>query len=172
MARKTTPTPSTQNLLQIRRELRASQRQMASLLSISLRTYQRWETGAASPSALEWHGIVAVLDAARADRCQAQPDVTDTFSGVFDAVIRVLAFGHRKHADRLAESGYGDAREHLDAVGRHIMRWHCSGSLDDETGESHLAHATARCILAMHCEELARKAAHPLPSAPEEEVPG
>lgn len=142
---------------------------MAALLSTSLRTYQRWESGRAEPSALEWHGIVAVLDAVRAQRTAAAPDVADTFADVFDAVIRVLAFGHRKHSDRLAESGYGDPIEHASHAQGHITSAACLRR-DAETGESHYAHAAARCILAAHCE--ARTAAHPLPSAPEEEVLG
>jgi hypothetical protein len=61
------------------------------------------------------------------------------------AVGRVLTFGARKYG-RDNWHKVDDRRRYVDAMLRHIYAWQAGEACDQDTGESHLAHA-ACCLL-------------------------
>lgn len=67
------------------------------------------------------------------------------------AVMRVLAFGSRKHPGSPWRAMA--ASEHFVAAQRHMGRWFSGQRIDDESGEPHLAHAIARLLFVLAIDE-------------------
>jgi len=68
------------------------------------------------------------------------------------AIVKVLAFGAKKYADRNWEEGMAWSRCY-GALLRHTMAWWEGDTLDEETGYSHLWHAGC-CILFLIAYEI------------------
>lgn len=62
------------------------------------------------------------------------------------ATARVLTFGARKYSPDNWKYVAGAKRRYMDALGRHLLQYQSGEENDDESGESHLAHA-ACCLL-------------------------
>ena len=66
--------------------------------------------------------------------------------GVLPQVIRVLEFGAKKYSEGNWQNVENARTRYFDAAHRHIDAWWAGESVDTETGESHLAHATC-CLM-------------------------
>lgn len=70
----------------------------------------------------------------------------------FRAIVKVLAFGANKYAERNWEQGMAWSRP-FSALQRHLTSWWMGDSIDEETGYSHLWHAGC-CIMFLIAYEI------------------
>lgn len=68
-----------------------------------------------------------------------------------DSVVRVFTSGAEKYGDRNWENGINYSRV-IGAVLRHISAWAQGNRVDEETGESHLAHAACGILFLLAYE--------------------
>jgi len=67
-------------------------------------------------------------------------------------IAKVLSFGASKYGDHNWRRGMAWSRIYA-ATQRHLMKWNAGQEMDEESGESHLAHAAVNLIFLLYYNE-------------------
>lgn len=74
-------------------------------------------------------------------------------SGVLTPITNVLEFGAKKYSEGNWRNVPNARTRYFDAAHRHLDAWWSGESIDDETGESHLAHAICCLMFLLSAEK-------------------